>query len=172
MGVRPGSLGRLRLSRSGAEAATALVVLLGSLYLFDLTFYFTKATKAGYAGEALFPQIALGLLIFCAAKLLLEYLLKKRRQNSAPDGAAAEIDIDLAGLAPIIAITVAYALLLDHVGFEICTFALMLALLGARIRLVHAIWASALSMLVIYAVFALALQVDLPLRFLPAFWPF
>jgi Tripartite tricarboxylate transporter TctB family len=170
MNAAPGRFPHVRLARSTAEAATALVVFCGSLYLLDLTFDFTHATKAGYAGSALFPQIALGLLILCAGKLMLEWLLRRKRGLAAD--ATAAIDLDIAGLVPIIAIAIAYALLLERAGFELCTFALMLILLGRRMRLVYAVLMSALATLTIYAVFALLLQVDLPLLFLPAVWPF
>ena len=79
MDTGPGWLRHLRLSYATAEAATAFVVLLGSFYLLNLTFDFTHATKAGYAGAALFPQIALGLLILCSGKMLLERLLERWR---------------------------------------------------------------------------------------------
>jgi len=172
MHVRPEWLRHFRLAHSTAEAVTALIVLLGSLYLLDLTFYFTHATKAGYAGSALFPQIALGLLLLCSGKLLVEQLLQRRRAGplDIAEGTPA-IDFDLVGLVPVIVVTIAYALLLERIGFEFCTFALMLILLGRRMRPVHAAWVSALSMLAVYAVFALLLQVDLPLLFLPAVWP-
>jgi len=146
----------------------AFAVLLGSFYLLKLTFEFTHATKAGYAGAALFPQIALGLLILCSGKMLAERLLERWRGRT---DLSAAIDLDIAGLVPMIAIALAYALLLNRVGFEICTFVLMIVLLGRRMRLVHAVWISALTTLVIYVVFALLLEVDLPLRFLPAYVP-
>lgn len=168
MHAGPGWLRHLRLSYAAAEAATALATLLGSLYLLRLTFQFTHATKAGYAGAALFPQIAVGLLILCSGKMLVEYLLERWRGRV--DGGA-EIDLDIAGLVPMVALALAYALLLERVGFEICTFALLLVLLGRRMRLPHAAWISAVSTAVIYAVFALLLQVDLPLLFLPAYLP-
>ena len=169
MDTSPGWLRHLRLSYATAEAATAFAVLLGSFYLLNLTFHFTHATKAGYAGAALFPQIALGLLILCSGKILLERLLERWR-GQGDSGAA--IDLDIAGLVPMVAVTLAYALLLDRVGFEICTFVLMAILLGRRMRLVNTIWMSAVTTLVIYAVFVLLLEVDLPVRFLPAYWPF
>ena len=79
MDAGPGWLRHLRLSYATAEAATAFAVLLGSFYLLKLTFQFTHATKAGYAGAALFPQIALGLLILCSGKMLAERLLERWR---------------------------------------------------------------------------------------------
>jgi hypothetical protein len=167
MRARLERLQHLRLARSSTEVVTALAILLGAIYLVHLTFYFQHVTQAGYAGGRLFPQIALGVLILCAGKLLLEHLVR-RRQRPAPDSA---IDLDAGGLVPVVAVTIAYALLLERIGFELSTFALMLALLGPRIKLVHALWASALTSLVVYAVFALMLQVDLPLRFLPAMLP-
>jgi len=169
MNARPGWLRHLRLAYATAEAATAFVVLLGSFFLLELTFHFTHATKAGYAGAALFPQIALGFLILCSGKMLAERLLERWRGRA--DGTA-EIDVDIPGLIPMVAIALAYALLLERVGFELCTFALMLILLGRRIGLVHAVWLSAAATLVIYAVFALMLDVDLPLLFLPAYVSF
>lgn len=168
MSTGPGWHRHLRLSYAAAEAATAFAVLLGSLYLLELTFHFTHATKAGYAGAALFPQIAIGLLVVCSGKMLVEYLLKRWRGRV---GNTVEIDLDIAGLVPMVMVAVAYALLLELVGFEICTFALMIILLGRRIRLVNAIWVSAVATAIIYAVFALLLQVDLPLLFLPAYLP-
>jgi Tripartite tricarboxylate transporter TctB family len=169
MNARPGGLRHLRLAYATAEAATAFAVLLGSLYLLELTFHFTQATKAGYAGAALFPQIALGLLILCSGKILAEHLIKRWRGQT---DTAEEIDLDIAGLVPMVAIALAYALLLERIGFEICTVVLMLILLGRRIKAVHALWLSVLATAVIYAVFALLLQVDLPLLFLPAYLPF
>lgn len=164
----PGWHRHLRLSYITAEAATAFAVLLGSLYLLKLTFQFTHATKAGYAGAALFPQIALGLLILCSGKMLAGYLLERWRGRAAD---TTEIDLDIVGLVPTVVIALAYALLLQPVGFEICTFVLMVILLGRRMKLVHTVWVSALTTLVIYAVFALLLEVDLPLLFLPAYVP-
>jgi hypothetical protein len=168
MSAGPGWHRHLRVSYAAAEAGTAFAVLLGSLYLLELTFHFTHATKAGYAGAALFPQIAIGLLFVCSGKMLVEYLLKRWRGR---EGNTVEIDLDIAGLAPMVVVAVAYALLLEPVGFEICTFALMIILLGRRMRLVNTIWISAVATAIIYAVFALLLQVDLPLLFLPAYLP-
>ena len=168
MNAGPGWLRHLRLSYAAAEAATALAALLGSLYLLELTFHFTHATKAGYAGAALFPQIAIGLLIVCSGKMLVQYLLERWRGRT---DSTTEIDLDIAGLVPMVAIALAYALLLEHVGFEICTFVLMVILLGRRMRLVNTVWISAVATAIIYAVFALLLQVDLPLLFLPAYLP-
>jgi hypothetical protein len=168
MSAGPGWHRHLRVSYAAAEAGTAFAVLLGSLYLLELTFHFTHATKAGYAGAALFPQIAIGLLFVCSGKMLVEYLLKRWRGR---EGNTVEIDLDIAGLAPMVVVAVAYALLLEPVGFEICTFALMIILLGRRMRLVNTIWISTVATAIIYAVFALLLQVDLPLLFLPAYLP-
>ena len=168
MDAGPGWLRHLRLSYAAGEAATAAVVLLGSFYLLELTFHFTHATKAGYAGAALFPQIALGLLILCSAKMLVERLLERWRGQADRTTA---IDLDIAGFIPMVAVALAYALLLNRAGFEICTFALMAVLLGRRMRLVNAICISAASTLVIYVAFALLLEVDLPLMFLPAYLP-
>lgn len=168
MNAGPGWLRHLRLSYAAAEAATAFAALLGSLYLLELTFHFTHATKAGYAGAALFPQIAIGLLIVCSGKMLVQYLLERWRGRT---DSTTEIDLDIAGLVPMVAIALAYALLLERVGFEICTFVLMVILLGRRMRLVNTVWISAVATAIIYAVFALLLQVDLPLLFLPAYLP-
>ena len=168
MNARPGWHRHLRLTYATAEAATAFAVLLGSFFLLELTFHFTHATKAGYAGAALFPQIAIGLLIVCSGKMLVEYLLGRWRGRT---DSTTEIDLDIAGLVPMVAIALAYALLLERVGFEICTFVLMVILLGRRMRLVNAVWISAAATVIIYAVFALLLQVDLPLLFLPAYLP-
>ncbi len=167
MNARPGGLRHLRLAYATAEAATAIAVLLGSLYLLELTFHFTHATKAGYAGAALFPQIAIGLLIVCSGKMLVEYLLDRWRGRVDP----VEIDLDIAGLVPMVAVALAYTLLIERVGFEICTFVLLVVLLGRRMRLVHTVWISAAATAIIYAVFVLLLQVDLPLLFLPAYLP-
>ncbi len=165
------SFPHLQFSASAAELGLAIAVLLGSFYLLDLTFGFTYATKAGYAGAALFPQIAIGLLILCAGKLMVEQLLQRRRLH--PEGAPAEqVDLDIAGLIPIGVASILYALLLERIGFELCTFGLMLALLGGRVQFVHALWLSIAAMLVIYAIFALLIEVDLPLKFLPAYLPF
>ena len=169
MNARPGWLRHLRLAYTTAEAATAIAVLLGSFFLLELTFHFTHATKAGYAGAALFPQIAIGLLILCSAKMLVEDVLKRWRGRTDN---ATEIDLDIAGLVPLVVIALAYVLLLERVGFELCTFVLMLILLGSRIELVHAVWLSVAATAVIYAVFALLLNVDLPLLFLPAYVSF
>ena len=168
MNAGPGWHRHLRLSYAAAEAATAIAVLLGSLYLLELTFHFTHATKAGYAGAALFPQIAIGLLIVCSAKMLVEYVVERWRGRV---DSTTEIDLDIAGLVPMVVVALAYALLLERIGFEICTFALMVILLGRRMRLVNTIWISAVATAIIYAVFALLLQVDLPLLFLPAYLP-
>lgn len=167
MNARPGGLRHLRLAYATAEAATAIAVLLGSLYLLELTFHFTHATKAGYAGAALFPQIAIGLLIVCSGKMLVEYLLDRWRGRADP----VEIDLDIAGLVPMVAVALAYTLLIEPVGFEICTFMLLVVLLGRRMRLVNTVWISAVATAIIYAVFVLLLQVDLPLLFLPAYLP-
>lgn len=169
MNARPGWHRHLRLAYTTAEAATAIAVLLGSFFLLELTFHFTHATKAGYAGAALFPQIAIGLLMLCSAKMLVEYVLKRRRGQT--DGTT-EIDLDIAGLIPLVVIALAYVLLLERVGFELCTFVLMLILLGSRIKLVRAILLSAAATAVVYVVFALLLNVDLPLLFLPAYVSF
>jgi hypothetical protein len=163
-------LQHFRLPRSSTEAVTAVIILIGSLYLTYLTFFFQRVTQAGYAGGTLFPQIALGLLVFCSCKLLADWFLERRRTTATPD--ADVIELDLTGFVPVVLLVIAYALLLSTVQFEIGTFALMIVLLGPRIGLRHAIWVSALTTLVVYAVFALVLDVDFPLLFLPSHWPF
>lgn len=170
MTAMPERLRRFELTQSKAEAATAFAILLGSVYLFHLTFYFPHVTQAGYAGGALFPQIALGLLIFCSGKLLVERLFGRESRFSADQSNA--IEFDIAGFAPVIVVAAAYALLLEHIGFELCTFVLMMILLSRRLRPIYVVFTAAVSTLIVYAVFALLLQVDLPLLFLPSEWPF
>lgn len=167
---RQDHLQHIRLPRSCTEAVTAFIVLIGSLYLTYLTFFFQRVTQAGYAGGTLFPQIALGLLVFCSCKLLADWFLERRKVTATPE--ADVIELDLTGFVPVVLLVIAYALLLNTVRFEIGTFALMIFLLGPRIGLRHAVWVSALTTLIVYAVFALVLDVDFPLLFLPSHWPF
>jgi len=108
-------------------------------------------------GQGFFPWWTSGVIVLLALILLVQALTS--RSSTAQEGAAR-----IAKVAALLAVLAAYTLLLEPLGYPLCTFLLVLFMLRATDPQQ---WAVALSMAAItavgsYIVFAIWLSVPLP----------
>lgn len=108
-------------------------------------------------GEGFYPSSLSVILALLSALLLVRALLSRRPPAPAQHGHVRRVAALLAGLA-------VYALLLEPVGYPICTFGLVLALLPPRTgtEALASVVLAGLASGVSYVVFAVWLKVPLP----------
>lgn len=163
---------QLNIPVKGVVFAVAALIMAGLAALFYETFNMPPPLLEGYPGDSFFPRLVLGFTSIWGAIVLLRGFV------TSGGGGADERDrfqVHIGEFAFIIILVVAYALLMEPLGFEIATFAFLFILLVPRLRSRSAGWiaiavaTSALSTLILWATFGLALKVQLPLMFLPLF---
>lgn len=149
-----------------AEIATAVLLLLGCAFLFWTSFSLPASPMRGYPGAGFMPRLILGYTSVFAV-----FWLARRIRADGRDEPAEPFE--LRAYLVTIASVFAFVLLLDTVGFEIASFAVLLALLGPRMGnwLVAAAVAAGTTVL-FWAVFVLFLNVSMPVAFLPRFISF
>lgn len=167
---------------------TADIVLIGVLaivlgFLFHRTYSFAPPLLLGYPGDAFFPRLVIGFTFLWAAIIVGRGAIRLlAERNAGNDGikAGQMITLEPTQLVVGVSAVLAYSLLLKTVGFEILTVLLLsgfltpryaVAMTRARATLLAAIVSGA-TVLVLYVVFVLFLNVDLPLLFLPRFVQF
>lgn len=161
--------------RAVVLAATALI-LGGLAFLYYETYKMQPPYEPGYPGDAFFPRLALGFSIIWA-------LIVLARGFFLPQAAAAEggeepyFQAHWLEFVSVVALVYLYAALLEPVGFEITTVALMMCLLVPRLRaesaprgaLLLGFALSLATMLILYLGLVPMLNIPLPLRFLPLY---
>jgi hypothetical protein len=169
----------LKVPTGAALLVTTGLIMAGLVFLYVETYDMPPSMLPGYPGDAFYPRAVLGFSMIWAAIILVRGVL-------LPPAAAAVIDEPSAfalhwpEFASVVALVLAYALLLEPVGFEISTVALMMALLVPRLlaapqstparAVVHGLALSVSAMLILYAGLGPALKIGLPLRFLPTYF--
>lgn len=144
------------------------------VFLLDHTTTFAPSLLEGYPGDAFFPRLVLGFTLFWGGVIVLRRLFQTTADVPDTDE---PFDLDVREFAIILAAVVAYALLLDPVGFEVTTAVLLAGLLIPRYRVemtlpqavVWAVGVSLATVLISWLVFVILLNVDMPLLLLPRY---
>lgn len=154
---------------------TTCLVLIGLVVLYFETNNMAASTLLGYSGDAYYPRLVIGFSIFWGLVILARGVFLSRA--AAARGAEPDYPLHWPEFAGVVTLVLAYALLVEPVGFEITTVVLMMVLLvprmlavpGARLQgvVARAFALSAVSMLVLYAGLGAGLKIGLPLLFLP-----
>lgn len=147
------------------------------LFLLDHTRTFAPPLLEGYPGDAFFPRLVLGFTLFWAGVILLRRLFQAVAALPVDDP---PFRLDGREFTVALAAVVAYALLLEPVGFEVATALLLAGLLIPRYRvempLTRAVaWAVGVALATVavcWLVFVILLNVDMPLLVLPRYLSF
>ncbi|WP_164730483.1 tripartite tricarboxylate transporter TctB family protein [Pelagibacterium montanilacus] len=160
----------IRFSRKWADLATASALIAAVVFFFIETFSLAASPMRGYPGAAFLPRLILIYLSIFLAIQFVTVMLKPRLPAGDPDG---EVEFELVDYLVTIAAITWFILALGMVGFEPAVFVMIAALLVRRIgKPVLSIASAALATLVLWAVFVIALNVSLPMAFLPRFISF
>ncbi|MGI9423990.1 MAG: tripartite tricarboxylate transporter TctB family protein [Hyphomicrobiaceae bacterium] len=156
-----------------AVFVVTLVIMVCLGYLFYETYNMAPPLLPGYPGDAFFPRLVLGFTMFWGAIVLLRGITASAVRSHY----GSDIRFHIAEFIFVVAIGVAYGMLLEPIGFELATFAFLLILLLPRLK-VDLSWQEALAvgtglalltMLILWAAFGLGLKVQLPLKVLPLY---
>ncbi|MGI9295767.1 MAG: tripartite tricarboxylate transporter TctB family protein [Pseudomonadales bacterium] len=163
-----------------AVLVATFLILVWLLFMLYETTNMTPPILLGYPGDAFFPRIVLIYALICAGFILIRGLLLPRGASLFA-GEAATYSIHWPEFATVCVLVLAYGLLLEPVGFEISTFALLMILLTPRIRagqvplgrsLIYALALALPTTFISYVSFGLLLRIPLPLLFLPRYIQF
>jgi hypothetical protein len=165
----------LTLATRPTVLITTGLIFLGFAFLFYETFNMMKPILPGYPGDAFFPRLTVGYTLIIAALIILRGVLLPRFAD-AP-GEATHIAVNWLEFLSVAALVLIYAQVLPPVGFEITTFVFMMILLVPRYTVEYGFLKSMVksvvltipTVLVLYGVFALLLEIHLPLLFLPRY---
>jgi len=156
----------MRIVRWKAEAVTYALLLAGFSYSYWLTFSFGKSLVRGYPGAAFFPRLILYFTIAATLAALTGAIYYgvtskgKTADNFVFEGREFILSVLAIGV---------FIALLPILGFELTTLITMFALLVVRLGgWLQALVVAMITMIACYGLFALMLNVSLPLRFLPA----
>ena len=166
----------LKVPMRAAVLTTTALILGGLVYLYYETYAMQPPYEPGYPGDAFFPRLALGFSIIWA-------LIVLGRGFFLPQAAAAEggeepyLQAHWLEFVTIVVFVYLYAVLLEPIGFEIMTVALMMCLLVPRMRaesaprgaLLLGFLLSLATMIVLYLGLVPMLNIPLPLKFLPIY---
>lgn len=158
------------MTKNTVDLATSVVLLGFCAIAYYLTLSFAPPVLRGYPGAAFFPQLIIILLAVLSVCLLVRSLY--RASTDKRDGKVVLAASPLGESGPLFLVAVVAAigmvLLMPVVGFEIACFVYLSGYLFYRYRKPLPTFIGAASgMLVLYALFVLALRVQLPLKFLP-----
>jgi len=148
--------------------------MLFALVALYVTASFDPPVLPGFPGAAFFPRLVLVALLLFGAMLVLRTWRGRRRRAASAENAGADVDdpIDFHPWPLVLGCAAAFGAIaaMQVAGFEIAGTLFIGAALAIRTRrwLLSAS-IGALSTAVMYAVFVLALQVHLPLLFLPRY---
>lgn len=149
-----------------ADLVAAILLIGGAIFAGYITTTWLPPVLPGDPGAAFFPRIALTVVLLFSLVLLLQTATKTKREE--PDQSARVVPIDLSQFALTILASCLLVAGLGYVGFEASAFVFLLVLLGIRTgRWLWSAIVSAISVAIMYLVFVIALQVRLPLTFLP-----
>ena len=166
----------LKVPMRAAVLATTALILGGLAFLYYETYAMQPPYEPGYPGDAFFPRLALGFSIIWAVIVLGRgFFLPPEAQ--AAGGEEPYLRGHWLEFASIVAFVYLYALLLEPIGFEIMTIALMMCLLVPRMRVESAprgalllgFALSFVTMIILYLGLVPMLKIPLPLKFLPVY---
>lgn len=165
----------IRIPKRPAIMATAVLILLGLGFLYLDTFDMMPSLLPGYPGDAFFPRLILGFTAIFGALVLALGWRSIRRGEPAEISYGSDASLDWMETAIVTILSLAYALLVAPVGFEIATTAYVAALLAPRLimpwprALALALLAAVATTAFLYLVFVIGLKVSVPLLFLPQY---
>lgn len=149
-----------------ADLVVAILLIGISMFAGYVTTTWLPPVLPGDPGAAFFPRIALAVVLLFSLVLLLQSATKSRLTEA--DQSALTVTIDLGQFVITIVLSGLMVAGLGYVGFEVSAFAFLIVLLGMRTsRWLWSVVVSAISVAIMYLVFVIALQVRLPLTFLP-----
>lgn len=149
-----------------ADLVVAILLIGVSMFAVYVTTTWLPPVLPGDPGAAFFPRIALAVVLLFSLVLLLQSATKSRQTEA--DQSALTATIDLGQFVITIVLSGLMVAGLGYVGFEVSAFAFLIVLLGTRSgRWLWSVVVSAISVAIMYLVFVIALQVRLPLTFLP-----
>lgn len=154
-----------------ADIIGAILILIFAAAAIYATTTWLPPVLSGDPGAAFFPRIALGIMVFFSTVLLFQRVRTSQIETDSEESKSAEIPIGplcaavcYSGLA-VIGIAIA--------AFEISGFAFLAFMLGVRTN--NWFWAiitALISVLLMYFIFIILLNVRLPLLFLPEYFGF
>ncbi|MFY0615242.1 MAG: tripartite tricarboxylate transporter TctB family protein [Hyphomicrobiaceae bacterium] len=149
-----------------ADLVVAILLIVISVFAGYVTTTWLPPVLPGDPGAAFFPRIALAVVLLFSLVLLVQSATKFRLTEA--DQSALTVTIDLGQFIITIVLSGLMVAGLGYVGFEVSAFAFLIVLLGMRTsRWLWSVVVSAISVAIMYLVFVIALQVRLPLTFLP-----
>lgn len=168
----------LSVPMKAALLGTTGLILVGLVVLYVDTYNMVPSSLPGYPGDAFFPRAVLVFSVFWAVIILLRGFFLPQAAATAYEEAP-RLTLHWPEFVSVIALVLLYAELLEPVGFEISTVALMMALLVPRLAawpgrtlsraVLQAFALSSAAMLILYAGLGAALKIGLPLRYLPIY---
>lgn len=171
--------GQFKLDLGTVNRITLYALFIAAVFLIWSTQRFSRSVLPGYPGDAFFPRLVLGILIICLSVLIIRDLLKILRSSRRVDRPISVekhyFEGNIARLITVIVATIGYGFMLPRVGFELCTFLLLVGLLlietsASLLAETPKILSIALVFTTIaYAIFVLGLGISLPLLFLPRY---
>lgn len=150
------------IPRRATTIGLSLFLLAGLAFLWIETAKFARPLVKGAPSSAFFPRLTIAFLILTVGLLLLREVRSRALEGDT-------VALPVAGLLLALVPSALYALLLPYGGFELLTVAFVAGQLSLNYRLWVSIAAGIATMLVMWAVFVLALQIDMPLLFLPKY---
>lgn len=150
-----------RLADTGLFAV--FLILAGLAFWHTATF--PEPLLRGYPGSAMFPRLVLATMaVLCLLGIARRLFLPAAAGQDRP------LTLPIGGFARAIALASGYVAIFAALGVEIATFAATAGAIWLQCRrLVPAIVAGVLSVVVVYFVFVQLLSVHLPLAFLPRY---
>jgi putative tricarboxylic transport membrane protein len=164
----------MRIDKNTAELAAVGIIIAVTILLYWNTYSFLPSMLPGYPGDAFFPRIILASMLVCSIAALVEIIVPGARKTRHDDERRS-VEINVTALGAVAGAVIVYAIALSYVGFEISTFAFVLALLTPALSgpkmfaFAKAAGIALVAVVVIYFCFVIFLDVDFPLLFLPRY---
>lgn len=161
-------------------------VVVGVSYLLYETFKMPPPMLPGYPGDSFFPQLTIGLILFCGILLLIYRYRDHVQGRGEVEGEKDEtFNIDVIGFFVVTALLLLFPFLLPVLGFEIVTFSLLTILFVTRFNdfvtaetlnkgivrrvLTKAVVMAFTTMCCLYFIFVILLNVSMPVVFFPKY---
>lgn len=161
----------LRKARTDRVLFTLLLILAAAAFAW--TFTFPPPVMRGYPGAALFPQIILiALALFSLSGLWRNYRITHARAQgvAAPKEFDGKIHLRLDALAATVISLAAFVAVLEYAGMEPAVFLYLAGVLHVRTRRpLLALACGFFGAAGVYFLFVQAIDVHLPLMFLPRY---